>query len=357
MRKFQAPGRVNLIGEHTDYNGGFVLPAAIEFRTTVTLEPSAVGFEALSHDLPGQLAIRPGEPIVPTGQWFDYVLGVAVELERLGVPLPQAKLTFASNIPMGAGLSSSAALLVSAALAMLAHGGQELEPMEIARVCQMAEVNFVGTRCGIMDQFISVHGMAESAVLLDCRSLEFRPVPVPGELSLVIANTMVKHAHAGGEYNQRRLECEQAARALGVGSLRDARLDQIGALSPLEQKRVRHIVTENSRVLAFVEALAADDHGRAGDLMAASHTSLRDDFEVSCYELDVMVELAQPLPGLVGARMTGGGFGGCTINLVQTDLAAEFATKLAAHYHQAVGIVPDIHISRAAQGAGEVLGG
>lgn len=355
MRQFRAPGRVNLIGEHTDYNDGFVLPAAIGFYTTAKLDSSPRGFEVSSTSLPGTIRVQPGgDALEHTGEWYDYVLGVAAELEQLGVLLPSIRLEFSSDIPMGAGLSSSAALLVSSALAILAYGGHELSKMDIARACQLAEINFVGTRCGIMDQFISMHGVAGHAVLLDCRSLDFRAVPIPDGLSLVIANTMVKHSLAGGEYNQRRVECERAAKALGVRSLRDAKLEDLHVLPELEQKRARHIVSENARVLQFVEALAAGDLAALGELMAASHASLRDDYAVSCKELDVMVEAAQGLPGLVGARMTGGGFGGATINLVKTEQAPRFASALAARYEQITGITAEVYITKAVDGAAEV---
>ncbi|MCX6611607.1 MAG: galactokinase [Acidobacteria bacterium] len=324
--KFRAPGRVNLIGEHTDYNDGFVLPVAIEMQTIATATPApAMQFTSTSN---------------PPAGWEAYVLGVEKQLRRRAVPIPNLAIEFSSTLPLGAGLSSSAAFEVSAALAFIAAAGFELPAMEVAKLCQQAEIETVGLGCGIMDQFISLHGRADHAILLDCRSLAWRPVPIPEGITLVIADTGVKHALASSEYNTRRKECEEAAAALGVKSLRDAIQDG-------GYKRARHIVSENARVLAFVEALAANDRKGLGELMAASHESLRVDYEVSCPELDAMVAAAQQCPGLIGARMTGGGFGGSTINLVETGEASAFAAKLAQLYPGAT-----IHITRAASGAG-----
>lgn len=327
---FQAPGRVNLIGEHTDYNDGYVLPAAIDFFTEVDVEP------ATSFTFQTNSAAADG--------WQIYVHGVLAQLRVLGIDPPPVSMAFRSAVPIGAGLSSSAALEVSSALALLWAADVELPGIEIAKICQRAEVEDVGLRCGIMDQFISLHGQADHAVLLDCRSLAHQPVAIPDGLTLVIANTMVSHALASSEYNIRRQECEAASAALGVTSLRDA-------TTWGNHKRARHIITENTRVLAFVNALEHSDFPALGTLMAASHASLRDDYEVSCLELDTMVALAQSCPGLIGARMTGGGFGGSTINLVETSQAHAFAEKLAAAYSRATGIEPTILLTRAAAGA------
>ncbi len=324
--KFRAPGRVNLIGEHTDYNDGYVLPVAIEMQTIASATPApAMQFTSTSNPPPG---------------WQSYVLGVEKQLRRRAVPIPNLAIEFSSTLPLGAGLSTSAALEVSAALAFIAAAGFELPSMEVAKLCQQAEIETVGLACGIMDQFISLHGRANHAILLDCRNLAWRPVPIPEGITLVIADTGVKHALASSEYNTRRKECEAAAAALGVKSLRDAKQDG-------GHKRARHIISENARVLAFVEALATNNRKALGELMAASHESLRADYEVSCPELDQMVAAANQCPGLIGARMTGGGFGGSTINLVETNEAKAFATKLAELYPGAT-----IHITKAANGAG-----
>ena len=323
---FRAPGRVNLIGEHTDYNDGFVLPVAIELETVATVT-----------EAPENQFTSANQP--PQG-WQQYVVGVERQLRLRGVEVPPVAIHFSSSVPLGAGLSSSAALEVSAALAFLGATGCEMAPMEIARLCQQAEIETVGLGCGIMDQFISLHGKAGHAVLLDCRSLDWQPVAIPEDIAMVIADTGVKHALAGSEYNTRRAECKAAARMLGVSSLRDA--TEHGG-----DKRARHIVSENARVLAFVDALGRNDRKALGELMAASHESLRVDYEVSCAELDRMVACAQQCPGLIGARMTGGGFGGSTINLVEAGKATEFARQLSLLYGGAT-----TYVTRAASGAG-----
>lgn len=320
--RFRAPGRVNLIGEHTDYNDGFVLPVAIDLATTATLNPSPTNHFTSSTN--------------PPDGWQAYVVGVERQLRKLGIDIPPVSLHFDSTLPLGAGLSSSAALEVSAALAFLAAANQTLEPLTLARLCQQAEIETVGLACGIMDQFISLHGQAGHAILLDCRSLASRPVPIPEGIALVIADTGVKHALASSEYNTRRHECEAAAAMLGVSSLRDASTDG-------GNKRARHIITENARVLAFVDALERNDRRAMGQLMAASHESLRTDYEVSCKELDELVDKAQSLPGLIGARMTGGGFGGSTINLVEAQHARAFASQIGA---------AATYVTTAANGAG-----
>jgi len=326
QNRFRAPGRVNLIGEHTDYNDGFVLPAAIHLETIATFTPApAMNWTSSSN---------------PPEAWQRYVSGVEKQLRRRAVPIPPLAIHFESTLPLGAGLSSSAALEVSAALAFIAAAGFELPPMEIARLCQQAEIETVGLGCGIMDQFISLHGRAGQAMLLDCRSLAFEAVAIPEDIALVIADTGVKHALASSEYNTRRAECAEAAQYLGVQSLRDA-------TDPRGNPRARHIITENSRVLAFVEALRTNDRRSLGQLMAASHLSLKNDYQVSCLELDMMVEYAGLCPGLIGARMTGGGFGGSTINLVEADQAQAFAERLRDLYPAAT-----IYITKAANGAG-----
>lgn len=328
-KRFRAPGRVNLIGEHTDYNDGFVMPAAIELETVATVGGS--GWHSTDE---------------PTG-WTKYVEGVLKQLRQRGVAVPDVGLTFESTIPLGAGLSSSAALEVSAALAMLWAANGSMEKIEIAKACQQAEIETVGLGCGVMDQFASLHGVEGHAVMLDCRSLEHRLVPIPKNLALVIADTGVKHQLASSEYNARRADCEAAARKMGVSSLRDAATHG-------GDRRARHIVSENRRVLQFAEALAQEDRKAMGQLMAESHESLRVDYEVSCDELDAMVGAAQECVGLVGARMTGGGFGGSTINLVEAELASEFARQLAAGYRERTGIEARTYVTQAAAGAGPV---
>jgi galactokinase len=364
-RVFCAPGRVNLIGEHTDYNDGFVLPAAIDFYTWVALSSRPDRRLALrSEDFPG-LAEYELDSLDHDRrhEWSDYVYGVALMLERAGKGLRGADVLVAGEIPIGAGLSSSAAIEVATGYALLENSHQPVERVELAKLCQRAENEFVGVRSGIMDQFISCFGRAGRALLLDCRSLEYHLTPLPEEVSLVICNTMVKHELASGEYNQRRAECEMGVRLLAehlprVRALRDvtlADLEQYGAsLPPLVYRRCRHVVSENGRVLEAVQALASGDLAAMGALMADSHRSLRDDYQVSCDELDLMVELAGQADGAFGARMTGGGFGGCTINLVRSDRVDAFQRAVTHGYQQQTGRAPEIYVSGAAEGVREV---
>lgn len=361
-RLFRAPGRVNLIGEHTDYNDGFVMPAAIGFYTTVAAAPRAdrklaifsAGFnEKVEFDLD---SIKP----TPAGHWSDYVRGVAGVLMAQGHKIRGADLAISSEVPIGAGLSSSAAIEVSTALALLGISGIEMDSMSIARACQRAEHVYSGALCGIMDQFISCHGQAGHALMLDCRSLEHEALPLAEDVELVICNTEVHHNLAGGEYNLRRASCEEGVRILqqhlpGITALRDVSRQQLEEqrihLPELTYRRCRHVVSENARVVASAKALKAGDLKQFGECMAQSHRSLRDDYEVSCKELDIVVRLASSIPGLIGARMTGGGFGGCTINLVKADAAPQFAAHIARDYERETGIRPEVYICKAAQGA------
>jgi len=362
---YRAPGRVNLIGEFTDFNDGFVLPAAIGFYCWVAIGPRPDGgivicsenfSETAEYDL-ADAAPRPAR------KWSDYPLGIAFVLQKAGFPLHGANLLICGEIPMGAGLSSSAAIEVATGYALLDSIGAEIRPKELALLAQQAENEFVGARVGIMDQFTSAHGRAGKAILLDCRSLEYQLEPIPDFVRLVICNTMVKHAHSSGEYNKRRAECEQAVRILsgfypGIRALRDVTLDQIeqhrAALSDVVYRRAVHVVAENGRVLDAVKALRSGDLAAFGRRMAESHASLRDLFEVSSPELDRMVELAQGEPGVYGARMTGGGFGGCTINLVEASQAESFGARIAARYEEAFRVRPDVQICEPAEGAGRV---
>jgi len=361
----QAPGRVNLIGEHTDYNEGFVFPAAIGFQTQIAIakrddRQMVVTSENYGERVEYDLANLPRSP---RNHWSDYVVGVAGLLDRKLGGLPGANLLLHGDVPQGAGLSSSASLEVAVCKAFLELTGKPMGGVEVALLCQQAENEFVGARCGIMDQFISVHGKKNHALRLDCRTLEFRLLPIPADVRLVICNTMVRHSLAGGEYNVRRAECEAGARFFaeripGVKSLRDVTLkdfEKLGGQMPeVIRKRCHHILTENLRVLQAAEALQAGDLGLFGRLMANSHASLRDDFEVSCEELDLMVQLAEQNAGVYGARMTGGGFGGCTINLVQESHVENFRKNVAAGYEKATGRAPEIYVSSAADGAGRI---
>jgi galactokinase len=297
------------------------------------------------------------------GAWCEYVVGVASVLRQSGIELAGANLLVHGKVPIGAGLSSSAALEVSSAFALLSLTDASLPLPEVAQLCRQAENNFVGARVGIMDQFVSCMGKAGHAFFLDCRSLDFRFVPIPAGLQLVVCNTLVKHDLATGAYNTRREECEEGARLLAswdpaVRALRDVSVElldcHIHDLPPIIGKRCSHVVRENQRTLDAARALADGDLARVGDLMRDSHNSLRDLYEVSCKELDTMVEAAQNLPGFVGGRMTGGGFGGCTVNLVRKENAEDFAKQIAERYREATGIRPQVYLCTAEDGASEL---
>jgi galactokinase len=364
-RIYRAPGRVNLIGEHTDYNDGFVMPAAIDLCTRVAIEPrDGRKLHIHSEDLSDNVVFDLDEPNPRArGHWSDYVRGVAITLERAGHRLRGADLAIRSDVPMGAGLSSSAALEVATGYAMLESSGIEIDRVELAKLCQQAENEFVGMRCGIMDQFTSCCGQAGTALMLDCRSLAYRLLPLPEDVRLVIGNTMVKHELGSSEYNTRRAECEAGVKHFAnllpdIQALRDVTVNDLERcghnLNEVIDKRCRHVITENARVMEATAALERGDLDAFGDLMAQSHRSLRDDYEVSCAELDTMVNLATKIEGVFGARMTGGGFGGCTINLVEADSVAEFKRTVARGYELATGLAPEIFVCAAASGAARV---
>ncbi len=359
---FSAPGRVNLIGEHTDYNEGFVMPSAIGLRTRVAISHCPDNkLQMRSQDFPQSFEFDSDHlPQQPTGAWCDYVLGIAIALQQNGNALQGANLLVQSEIPIGAGLSSSAAIEVASALALLSLNGAVLPLADVARLCQHAENTFIGARVGIMDQFVSCLGKAGHALLLDCRSLEFELIPIPEGVRMVICNTMVKHQHAGGEYNRRREECEEGVRILAkwypdIRALRDLSIDQLTLhaqdVPETIYKRCRHVVEENERVRDGARCLRAGDLNGFGDLMRESHRSLRDLYEVSCRELDIMAEVAEGLPGYYGGRMTGGGFGGSTINLVAASEVEAFAVQISSRYRQATGVDPAVNICSAADGA------
>jgi galactokinase len=359
---FSAPGRVNLIGEHTDYNEGFVLPSAIGFYVRVAVSPRPdrkllLRSSSFSDKFEFSLDALPSHRHFA---WCDYVVGVAVMLGHAGISLKGANFLVHGQVPIGAGLSSSAALEVASALALLSVASQDLPLTDVAKLCQRAENEFVGARVGIMDQFVSCFGQEGHAILLDCRSLESKLVPIPKNVKFVICNTKVKHELSSGEYNRRREECEEAVRVLsktypGVYSLRDVSSAQLSGLKsrmdPVLYKRSKHVISENERVNRAAERFRAGDLDGVGRLMRESHCSLRDDYEVSCRELDLMVEAAEGLPGYYGGRMTGGGFGGCTVNLVDERHAKTFADQLAERYQRATKISPEIMICSAANGA------
>lgn len=365
-RLYRAPGRVNLIGEHTDYNDGFVMPLAIDFSTWVAIAPRPDRRVVIRSENFSETAEFDLDDQKPRGttHWSDYCRGVAVTLESEGHRLRGADILLRSEVPIGSGLSSSAALEVATGYALLDTAGVDLDRLELALICRRAESEFVGMRCGLMDQFVSCFGVQGHALLLDCRSLEYELLPLPEDLKVVICNTMVKHSLAGGEYNVRRAECDEgvrlfAQRLSGVRSLRDVTgsdLERFQAeLSEIVYKRCRHVISENARVAAAAAALELADLATFGDLMNASHRSLRDDYEVSCAELDLMVELANQVPGVYGSRMTGGGFGGCTVNLVAASHVDRFRESVAGGYARVTGREPEIYVCTAAQGAERVM--
>ena len=324
-----------------------LLIGTLDFGTWVAVSPRPDHRLVMRSDnLEDQVEFDLADERAAEHHWSDYVRGVALAMRSRGVEVSGADLLIWGNVPIGSGLSSSASLEVACCLAL---GGEGLDRPLVASLCQQAENEFVGMRCGIMDQYISACGLEGHALLLDCRSLQARPVPVAPEVKLVICNSGVKHALAGGEYNQRRADCEAGARQLGLEFLRDARLEQLLALPPELQKRCRHVVSENARAERAGEALVAGDLAGFGRLMDESHASLRDDYEVSCPELDRLVELARPLAGVYGARMTGGGFGGCTVNLVAADRCLEVVEALKAGYPDG-----EVYVCSAAAGAGRV---
>ena len=360
--RFTAPGRVNLVGEHTDYTGGFVLPMAIDFETTAVLEPNPgkhVRFisdnfeEGVEYDLANF-------PAHGRGHWSDYPAGVLWVLRRKGIEVPPFTLRLGGNVPLGAGLSSSASVEVATMMALLDHAQVSLSGEEIATLCRSAENDFVGGSCGIMDQFVIVFGRAGNALLIDCRGLTHEDLPLPDSVSVVICNSMVKHTVAHGEYGDRNGEV-MAGQAVvvrerpGVQSLRDASLADLEAcraqMSDASYHRCRHIISENSRVQQARVALQAGDLVDFGRLMYEAHASFRDDFAASCPEVDKLVEIAATIPGCFGARITGGGFGGCTVNLVAADQAEAFRRDLVRQYKDALGIEAESYVSRAADGA------
>src|ERR1039458_8760866 len=359
---FAAPGRVNLIGEHTDYAEGFVMPAAINFATLAGISPRTDGKIAVYSENYGEEKVFEAAllPVKGSKHWSDYPMGVVSILAGEGHKIPGFSLSIWSDVPLGSGLSSSAAIEVATALAVLSLIGAGYPPPVLARLCQRAENEFVGANCGIMDQFISANGKQNHAMLLDCRDLSFQLAPIPANVALVIANTMVKHSVAGGDYPTRRAESEAACAVINshrghVPFLRDATLEDLEKwgheMAPKSLLRARHVISENLRTVAAAEVLAKGDLAELGRLMAEAHASYSRDFEGSCVEADAMVALAQDLPGLIGARLTGGGFGGCTINLVEQAQAPAFAEALGKRYAAQFGIVPQIHICHASGGA------
>jgi galactokinase len=363
-----APGRVNVIGEHTDYNDGFVLPMAIERYAVMAADKSAGGKAMIQiRDVSGaepalidlSAPPKPGAP-----KWGNYPRGVVAGCLARGINPGGLDVLLHSTVPLGGGLSSSAALEVCTATLLEAVTGKKMDPVQKALLCQKAEHEFAGVPCGIMDQFISVMGRENHLLLLDCRSRKTELVPMSDpSVQLLIANTNVKHELGSGEYAKRRAQCEAAAKILGVPSLRDATADALenarGKMDGVVYRRARHVIGEIERTVHAAEGVRASNWPTVGQLMYASHASLRDDYEVSCKELDVVVEIAETIGvkgGVYGCRMTGGGFGGCTVALVKTESVKAVSEKIAADYKTKTGIEAAIFVSRPAAGATIVKG-
>jgi galactokinase len=355
----RAPGRVNLIGEHTDYNDGFVLPLAIERAVWIALRPRTDGqvrVASLDFAEDASFALDPLEHGGPP--WSEYLKGTAWALGQAGHSLGGWEGVMASDVPIGAGLSSSAALELATARAFAAVSGDAGDPAAMARLAQLAENRWVGVNCGIMDQMISAAGEEGHAVLIDCRSLETRPVPLPHGTVVVILDTATRRGLVDSAYNERRRQCEAAAAHFGVRALRDLSAEAFEAraaeLDAVTARRARHVITENDRTLAAAEVMARGDAVALGGLMNVSHISLRWDFEVSSPALDAMVEIAHDHPGCFGARMTGAGFGGCAVALVERAAGDAFARDVAAEYRRQTGLAPQLYVTGAAAGAGLV---
>ena len=364
VRVIRAPGRVNLIGEHTDYNEGLVLPAAIDLEIRIAYLPTddrRVELVRLDGDERDGFDLDAPRP--KAGTWLDYIAGTAWALGEAELPVTGLRGVIASTLPPDAGLSSSAAIELAAAWALLDDAANDFDRFGLAQLGQRAENGYVGVQSGLMDQFAVSCGVRGAVLRLDCRSYEWQPIPLPADLSLVVCHTGSPRHLERSEYNLRRGQCDAAVAALAaidpkVGSLRDVTLDLLAAaadgLDPLAYRRARHVVTENARVEATVAALGADDMDAVGRLFAASHASLRDDFEVTSPELDAMVEIASGVRGVVAARMTGAGFGGCTINLVRPDAVEALGAAVESRYPQRTGLTPMVLPVSAADGAGRL---
>jgi len=357
----RAPGRVNLIGEHTDYNDGFVFPMAIDRAAWIALRPRADNrIAAISIDMDDRRDFALDDLPRPTAtKWIDYLAGVAWALQERGYPLRGWEGVVGGDVPIGSGLSSSAALELAAARAFYCVSNFEWDAAAMALACQAAENQWLGVNCGIMDQLISAAGVAERALLIDCRSLESTTAPLPAGTAVVILDTGTRRGLVDSEYNQRRAQCEAAARHFGIAALRDIDLptflEREHELDPLIRKRASHVVSENARTLSARKAMGRGDADFLGQLFIASHISLREDFEVSSPALDAIVDCANAEAACYGARMTGAGFGGCALALVRADAADDFVERVAARYQAATGNEPALYVTQASRGAETVF--
>ena len=361
----RAPGRVNLIGEHTDYNGGFVLPAALRYEIVMAGERREDRQVSIHAENMKELASFSLDKIEYDRNhlWANYPKGVVFMLIERGIELGGANIFVRGDIPIGAGLSSSAALEVATALLFKELCGFSLNPLDMAKLCQRAENEFVGVRCGLMDQFICCLGKKGSALFIDCLTEKYEFVPLAEKINMVMCNTGVSRELSGSEYNRRRKECEEAVAIFGkvmpeIENLRQVSLSDFeklkSRLSPTVRKRCEHVLSENGRVLEAVDALKKGEFSRFGKLMGESHASLRDKYEVSCPELDLMVEIAGSITGCIGSRMTGGGFGGCTVSLVEEAVVPQFKAKIREEYLRRTGIEPEVYVSEPSDGASPI---
>jgi galactokinase len=353
----RAPGRVNLIGDHTDYNDGFVLPMAIDRATWIAARPRADRRVVLhSLDFETSASFELGDSNRRDGEWSEYVRGVAWAIQHSGREIGQGwEGVSAGNVPVGAGLSSSASFELAVARVFAAVAGIPWEPAFMARAAQRAENDWVGVNCGIMDQLISAAGIAGHALLIDCRSLASRAVPIPASCTVVVLDTATRRGLVDSEYNERRAQCDAAARFFDVPSLRDVSEQSFEALSqrldPVIRRRARHVVTENARTISAATALECGNLESVGRSMAASHASLRDDFEVSRRELDLVVKIAEHEDACFGARMTGAGFGGCAVAIVESAGIDQFTRDVARDYEKRAGLSPSVYVCAASEGA------
>ncbi len=359
---YRAPGRVNLIGEHTDYNLGYVFPIALDMACYIAIAPALHGkLRVYSRDFDKEFSIPIADiaSAKPSHQWHDYVLGVAQELTKAGFPIPACDMLVASEVPAGSGLSSSAALEIATAVALL--GDRALPKVDLAKLGQRAESQFVGMPCGIMDQYAAVFGHAGAAIKIDCRSLGHEYVPLPGNVAIIAVNSLVKHELGTSAYRERVAECKEAVAALHeldpkIESLRDVSLEffeRVQASVPLlARRRARHIISDTQRVVDLATAARAHDLREMGRLFVASHRSMQYDYEISCEEIDFLVDTAIKIPGVYGSRMTGGGFGGCTVNLVAPEAVDTFRQQLSAAYQERYQKTPVYYDCKPAEGAG-----
>ncbi len=361
---YRAPGRVNLIGEHTDYNLGFVFPIAIEMACYIAIAPAEHGeLRLYARDFKDSFSVRLEDvaDAQPSGGWSDYPIGVARELVRAGVSLNPSDLYIASEVPAGSGLSSSAALEIASALALL--GSKKFDGLEVAKLGQRAEIQFVGVPCGIMDQYASVFGRKGSAIKIDCRSLEREYAEMPADVRIMAVNSLVKHELGTSAYRERVAECRAAVEAVQktypeVQSLRDvtpAMFEEVEETIPeVPRRRARHVISDSQRVNHLAEAARAHDLTAMGKLFWASHRSMKLDYEITCEEIDFLVDTAEKIPGVYGSRMTGGGFGGCTVNLVAPDAVPAFEKEIARAYQERFGIIPAFYSCEPAEGASRI---